>query len=283
MSNRGSRGFPRLFPGRGLKSGFLAARIGCTSRAGSPNDTVPPTPVLPLTSLVRTHSLKRTKPIIGIVGSIGAGKTTASRLLRELGAGVIDSDQQAHDVLATQEVRAVLVEWWGKGVIRGGGEVDRSEIDRSEIDRSAIARIVFADPVELKRLEALLYPRIARMRDVALADYEADPDIRAIILDSPKLFEAGLHGMCDAVIMVDADPRARQERLAGSRGWTPQEVEQREKQQISLDEKRAKADHIVINDSDIGSLRRTLERLLITILDDFKQRSVQRHSSQETP
>lgn len=278
MSNRGSRGFPRLFPGRGLKSGFPAARIGCTSRAGSPNDTVPPTPVLPLTSLVRTHSLKRTKPIIGIVGSIGAGKTTASRLLRELGAGVIDSDQQAHEVLATQEVRAVLVEWWGEGVIRGGGEADRSEIDRS-----AIARIVFADPVELKRLEALLYPRIARQRDLAIADCEADPGIRAIIMDSPKLFEAGLETMCDAVIMVDADPRARLERLARSRGWTPQEVEQRERQQISLDEKRAKADHVLINDSDIGSLRRTLERLLITILDDFKQRSVQRHSSQETP
>ncbi len=181
-------------------------------------------------------------------------------------------------MLATEEVRAILVQWWGEGVSLGGGGVDRSAIDRS-----AIARIVFADPIELKRLEELLYPRIAQKRDLAIADYEADPNIRAIILDSPKLFEAGLESMCDAVIMVDADPRARQERLARSRGWTPQEVEQREKQQISLDEKRAKADHIVINDSDIGSLRRTLERLLITILDDFKQRSVQRHSSQETP
>ena len=88
---------------------------------------------------------KRIKPIIGLVGGIGAGKSSVARILQSFGAAVIDSDRLAHGELADPEVIATLRSWWGEKVCRSDG-----------VDREVLASIVFSDPQELDRLEKLL-------------------------------------------------------------------------------------------------------------------------------
>ncbi|MCG3131738.1 MAG: Dephospho-CoA kinase [Phycisphaerae bacterium] len=206
-----------------------------------------------------TPSLKRSKPIIGIVGTIGAGKSAVAGLLAEIGAGVIDSDAAAHEVLQEEDVRRTLVQWWGPRVCPDG----------QTVDRSVVASIVFADPEPLRRLEGLLYPRIAARRDAQAARFDQDAAIRAIVLDAPKLIEAGLDGLCDAVLLVDADRDLRLKRLAASRGWTEGDLLARERRQISVDEKRAKADEVIINDADLSALRPVVRAALERILEAF--------------
>jgi len=184
-------------------------------------------------------------------------------LLRDLGAGVIDSDEQAHEVLNTREVRRTLVEWWGERVCPDGQNVDRREI----------ARIVFDAPAELGRLEGLLYPKIAERRDLLIERMENDPAIQAIALDSPKLLEAGLHPMCDALIVVDAPADVRRARLARSRGWSAEEVERREKRQMPINEKRAKADYVLINNSDLESLKPAIQDVFRSLTEKFRATS----------
>ncbi|KAA0219599.1 MAG: dephospho-CoA kinase [Phycisphaerae bacterium] len=204
-------------------------------------------------------SLKRSKPIIGIVGTIGAGKSAVAGLLAEFGAGVIDSDAAAHEVLQEEDVRGTLVQWWGPRVCPDGRAVDRS----------VVASIVFADPEQLRRLEGLLYPRIAERRDAQVARFEQNAAIRAIVLDAPKLIEAGLDNQCDAIVLVDADRNRRLQRLAASRGWTEADLLARERRQISVDEKRAKADEVIINDADVCALRPVVRAAFERILGAF--------------
>jgi len=201
---------------------------------------------------------KRIKPIIGLVGGIGAGKSSVARVLQSLGAAVIDSDRLAHDELADPEVIATLRGWWGDKVCPS-----------DEVDRKALASIVFSDPHELDRLEKLLYPRIHRRRERLVAGYNADPAVRAIVLDAPKLYEAGLGDYCDAVIFVAADWSVRVRRVAASRGWTEEELRRRENLQNSLDTKRANADHVVINHSSLDQLRIDVERIFFSVLAAF--------------
>ena len=170
---------------------------------------------------------KRTKPIIGIIGGVGAGKSSVARLLCELGAGVVDSDHDVRELLDDPEIIATLGRWF-EGVVRadGGG-----------IDRGALAQIVFNQPAQRERLEGLLYPRLAERRAESARSFEADPAIRAIVYDAPKLLEAGLQDECDALIFVEAERIHRLQRVARERRWQEQELQRRENSQYPLDKK----------------------------------------------
>lgn len=198
----------------------------------------------------------RGKLVIGLAGGIGAGKSTVARVLADSGLGVIDSDRLNHEELGRPEVIETLVGWLGQE-LRGpeGG-----------LRRDALAQLVFNDPRQRARVEALLHPRIARRRQELIEAFEADPKVRAIVLDSPLLFEAGLDRLCDKVIFVDAPTDQRAGRLAAGRGWSGEELARREKSQQPLDSKRASADYIIVNNSGLDDLRSKVERLLAELL-----------------
>jgi len=196
------------------------------------------------------------KPVIGLTGGIGSGKSTAAAILAELGAAIIDSDQLNHEELNQPEVLDELRRWWGDRVLRSDGTVDRG----------AIREIVTADPYQRERLERLVHPRIARRSEEYKGQHERDRRCRAIIWDSPLLYEAALAEKCDCVIFVDADEDVRRERVCRKRGWTREHLVALEKTQKPLDFKRANADYRVVNNSDINALRRQLEDVFHRIL-----------------
>jgi len=208
---------------------------------------------------VSRAQLKRNKPVLGLVGGIGAGKTSVARILKTLGAAVIDSDRLAHEEFRDPEVVATLVRWWGGGIRSADGT----------IDRKAVAEVVFRSPEEIERLEGLLYPRLAARREALIARYEADPAVRAIVLDAPKLYEAGVDRLCHAVVFVDAERELRLQRVAAARGWTEVELVLRENNLEPLDKKKAIADYTVVNHSSIAELRREIERVFASVLARF--------------
>jgi len=199
---------------------------------------------------------RSTKPVIGLVGGVGSGKSTVARIFAELGAAVIDSDRLGHEQLQRPEVLSQLRSWWGPQVVTAAGVADRS----------AISRIVFHDAAELSRLEALLHPLIDQRRKELVADLERDPAIRAVVLDAPKLLEAGLKGLCDRVVFVDSPRDERLRRVAETRGWSEDELNRRENLQFSLDKKRSMSDDVIVNHSDIEALRHEVEQVFSAIV-----------------
>lgn len=196
------------------------------------------------------------KPVIGIAGGIGSGKSFVARLFAELGCAVIDSDAQAKAAYRDPAVRAALHEWWGDEVFLPSGE----------INRPAIARKVFADEGELRRLEGLIHPWVnaARRREMeAAAD---DLQVLAYVWDTPLLFEAGLNAACDAVLFIDVPPAQRLERVRETRGWDEAELFRRQKSQWPLDKKGRMSDYVVTNTADAdyarGQVREVLSRIL---------------------
>jgi dephospho-CoA kinase len=199
------------------------------------------------------------KPIIGIAGGIGSGKTFVARLFAEAGCLVIHSDEQVARAYERDDVKRTLVEWWGPDVLDNVGSVNRS----------AIARRVFADAAERKRLESLIHPLVAAMRDEAMRAGAGDPRITAFVWDTPLLVEVGLHRQCDAIVFVEAPAAERKRRVVESRGWTEAEWVAREKSQMALDKKREIANYTIRNtagaDDEVRSqIREVLTRILAT-------------------
>lgn len=210
----------------------------------------------------RVHPTFR-KPVIGLVGGIGSGKSTVARIFGELGAAVVDFDRLAHDELVVPEVVDTLRAWWGDSILPTSGK----------IDRQVLASIVFGDAAQLARLEGLLYPRLKERSERIIAGHQIDPGVAAVILDAPKLLEAGLADWCDVLVFIDADRAVRSERVTGIRGWSPAEWERRENLQIPLDRKRANADYVIVNHSSIEHLRSQVEQAFKSVLASYNQDS----------
>ncbi len=196
---------------------------------------------------------KSPPPILGLTGAIAAGKSTAGDLLESMGCVVSRSDQHAHDVLRDPEVVNSLVSWWGTGVLDPQGGVSRS----------AVAELVFANPDERRRLEALIHPQINTLREACFA--QATSATRGLVIEAPLLFEAQMDANCVETIFIDAAKPIRLARVA-ERGWNSEELDRRESAQWSLDVKREKADHVIQNEGSLDELRLQLEPILIHLL-----------------
>ena len=196
------------------------------------------------------------KPVIGIAGGIGSGKSFVARLFGEAGCAVIDSDAQARAAYQDSAVLETLRGWWGDGVVLPGGD----------INRPAVARKVFADEAERRRLEGLIHPWVAEARRREMAAAANDPQVVAYVWDTPLLFEVGLDAECDAVVFVDAPQEQRLKRVRETRGWDEAELLRRQKSQWPLDKKRRISDYVVTNTTDAddarGQVRKVLSRIL---------------------
>jgi len=203
--------------------------------------------------------MRSKKPIIGLCGGIGAGKSTVAAEFGRLGCAIIDADRLNHQVLARPEVVERLRQWWGDKVVGPGGEPDRAKI----------AEIVFSSPQEKGRLESLVHPLIAKERWDIINRAGEDQAVKAIILDSPLLFEVNLDRTCDAIVFVEADRQERLRRLKQTRGWDEAEVDRRERWHLALEQKRARADYLIDNGGPPDRLRAQVASVLEKILARF--------------
>lgn len=197
------------------------------------------------------------KPIIGLVGGIGSGKSSVAKVFAREGAQVFDADAMAKAALDRPDVQSMLIEWWGPDVIDADGRSDRRKI----------AERVFADEAERKRLESVVHPIVAAGRERMIAEARANPDVRAIVLDVPLLLEVGLAERCDRIVFVRVPRDLRLKRLIESRGWDEAELARREKNQWPLDKKLQFAHDIL--DNDVGEAERDAQvrHLLRRILE----------------
>jgi dephospho-CoA kinase len=154
-----------------------------------------------------------------------------------------------HELYEGPEVRDAVVARWGPEVAPGG-----------VVDRAAVARRAFVAPSERAWLEGLLWPlvgaRVAAWREQQSA---RNPPPRALVVETPLLFEAGLEGLYDATLAIVADEPVRAARAA-ARGHAA--VDERAARQLPQEEKAARADHVIRNDRDLRALEQELALVL---------------------
>ncbi len=192
------------------------------------------------------------KPVIGLVGAIGAGKTTAARAFAARGGHAIDADALGHEALRQPQIVAHLASLWGDGIRKPDGNLDRREI----------GRIVFADPAARNALEAAVFPYIGERTRREIAAAQANPAVAFVVLDAAVLLEAGWGDMVDKLVYVDAPREVCVARLAARSGWTEADLTAREAAQWPAEKKMARADAVVVNGAERDELQEQVDRLL---------------------
>jgi dephospho-CoA kinase len=192
------------------------------------------------------------KPVIGVIGGIGSGKSMVAGLLSQDGGKVISGDLLGHEALAQPEIKRRITAEFGVGIL---GE-------DHQIDRQKLGRVVFADPARRHALEKIVFPWIeGRLRQLIESGRREDA-VRFIVLDAAIMVETGWHKVCDHMVFVDAPREVRLGRVAQQRGWTASEVASRERAQMPLDEKRRWVDFEIDNSGPPEAARQQAAQLL---------------------
>jgi dephospho-CoA kinase len=186
--------------------------------------------------------------IYGLTGGIASGKSTVTRMLRELGAHLLDADVIAREVVepGTPGLKAVAERF--PGVLGPDGRLDRVKLG---------AR-VFGDPKERAALNALLHPLIGQeflLRTQALAEQ----GVERVLYDAPLLIENRLHEGMDGVLLVWVPREVQKARLRARDSLDEAAAEARLAAQLPLDEKRQHATWVVDNSGDLGATRAQVE------------------------
>ena len=189
--------------------------------------------------------------VLGLTGGVGMGKSACVQLLHARGIPVIDTDDLAREIVrpgepALREIRSLF----GPDVFSSDGHLRRAEL----------ARRVFNDPAARRQLEAILHPPI-RQRWRAQVEAWRAQGLPVAIVVIPLLFETQAEQELDETICVACTVATQRERLT-SRGWTPEEIDQRIQAQWPAEVKMARADYVVWTEGDLGVAAEQIDRIL---------------------
>lgn len=199
--------------------------------------------------------------LIGLTGGIASGKSTVARSLAARGAVVIDADAIGHAVIAPGGAAAedVMAEF-GPRILADDGSIDRTKL----------AAIVFSDPAERARLEAISHPAI--YREIAWLIEQQGASGGLVVLDAPLLVETlqdrGRSLGLDALVVVNSWPADQIERMIADRGMTTEDAQARIAAQTTAESRLAVADYVIDN---AGSFEE-LEKAVGLLWDDLQTR-----------
>ncbi len=188
--------------------------------------------------------------VLGLTGGIGSGKSVVAQMFAQLGAVVIDADQLAREVVepgqaALQEIAATF----GPDVLLPDGRLDRPKL----------AGIIFADPAERAKLDAITHPRIQTRMEAEIKARRGGPGV--LIVDIPLLYENDRTHSVERVIVVWVDPQTQLRRIRQRDGLSADAARQRIAAQMPLEAKRARADHVIDNSGTREDTRRQVEAI----------------------
>jgi dephospho-CoA kinase len=185
--------------------------------------------------------------VIGVTGGYCTGKSEITQNLKHLGAKVIDLDDLAHSTLAenTATFRKIVKEF-GKDIL-----------ENRRINRCLLAGKVFGDRKKLDKLNSIIHPVVIKQMHECINRFRKK--YKAIVVEAPLLFEAGLKKYFDYVILVKASKKNQLARAEKRNGLDRAEILRRIDSQWPLAKKVAGADFVIDNNKPIKEVHRQIK------------------------
>jgi dephospho-CoA kinase len=192
--------------------------------------------------------VKKHKPwIIGLTGGIASGKSTASTYLKQKGLPIIDSDAIVHRLyLENEMMRQQIKEYFGIDV-------------QTSQDKKALAQIIYKNPEHRLKLNDIIHPYVFKTIKCELKKLK---DEKKVIIDMPLLFEVGYEKSCDQTVLIYCSEEIQIKRLMKRDHIDENTAKLKVTAQMSMEEKRSKADIVIDNQKDVQSLYEELNQII---------------------
>ncbi|MEM8986703.1 MAG: dephospho-CoA kinase [Pseudomonadota bacterium] len=196
--------------------------------------------------------------VIGLTGSIGMGKTTTARLLKEAGAAIFDADACVHNLYAE-----------GGEAVAGIAQLFPEAVQNNTVNRQKLSQVVLKNPDAIKEIEALVHPLVAIKRQAFLDKTKAE-NTKYAVFDVPLLLENGGDEAVDIVLVVTAPESIQKQRVLARPGMTVEKFQALRNRQMPENEKKARADYVIYTDKGEDDARRQIQ----IILEDIEKNAV---------
>jgi len=191
--------------------------------------------------------------IVGLTGSIGMGKSTAAKMLRQMGVPVYDADAAVHALQAPGGAALPPIEAAFPGVVKDG-----------VLDRQALGARVFGNKAALRKLESIVHPLVGQ-RQRAFLKRAARRGEKLVVLDIPLLFEGLGDRRVDASLVVSAPTFLQRHRVMARPGMTADRLDGILRQQVPDVLKRHKADIVIPTGLGLAPTRAALATAVATL------------------
>jgi dephospho-CoA kinase len=196
--------------------------------------------------------------VIGLTGGIASGKSTAAKVLQELGAATLSADEIGHELFQHDvEARQEVVAAFGREILA----------PNEDIDRRKLADIVFDDPQALARLNRIMHPRMFLIAKERIEELRRQ-GIKVVVLEAPLLIEAKWTGLVDQVWMTSAPEATVIRRLCQDIGLTEEQARARIRSQMPVEEKSKYADVVIDTDRDRAETKSEIVKLWHQLIKD---------------
>ena len=202
------------------------------------------------------------KPVIGLTGPTGAGKSTVAAAFRKLGCAVVDADRVARSIAECPDCLTRLKDAFGAEIIMPDGTLDRHEL----------ARRTFSSPESTRKLNNITHPAIIAecRRQIEAA---RSTECKAVILDAPLLFESGTQSLCDATVAVVTPDSSRLKRIMARDGISEEAARQRMAAQHGNDYFRRNAGYTFDGSTDWNTFDEAVGALLGRIMRELNEKT----------
>ena len=182
---------------------------------------------------------------IALTGNVASGKTLVTNIWAEAGVPVVRADELAREAVAPgTDGLARVIQRFGPDYLREDGSLDRAKV-RDRVFRSA---------EELRALESILHPLIGTLRQDWISTRRKEGATLAVV-EIPLLFEVGLEGDFEVIVLVVAPSKERLRRLMEDRGLEREEASRMMAAQLPTPEKRSNSDYVLENAGTVDDLR----------------------------
>ena len=188
--------------------------------------------------------------IVGLTGSIGMGKSTAAKMLRQMGVPVYDADANVHAIQAKGGVALPAIEAAFPGVVKDG-----------VLDRQALGARVFGNKEALRKLESIVHPLVGQ-RQRAFLKRAARRGEKLVVLDIPLLFEGAGERRVDATLVVSAPAFLQRRRVMARPGMSKERLDGILRQQVPDALKRRQATVVIPTGLGLAPTRLALAKAI---------------------
>lgn len=171
--------------------------------------------------------------VVGLTGSIGMGKSTVGKMFRKLGIPVYNVDEVIHELYSK-----------GGGLVEFIREVFPDAVVDDAVDRARLSKMVVGNEAEIKKLEAVVHPRLGESRASFFKDAEQEGH-KMVVLDVPLIFETGSEKNFEKIVVVSAPADVQRERVLAREDMTEDKFEAILARQVPDAEKRERADYVI--------------------------------------
>jgi dephospho-CoA kinase len=193
--------------------------------------------------------------LIGLTGGIASGKSTVAKILRQLGAAIVDADGLSREVVEPGS------DGWKEIVAAFGMEILQAD---QTLDRQKLRALIFNNPGARKQLEAIIHPKVRALAEQRIRQH-GDAGFALVVYEVPLLFEGKIHEWLRPVILVACNVDAQRRRLETRDRITREAAQKIIDAQMSLEEKRRLADYVIENDGSLADLENQVRAVVAKI------------------